>query len=235
MAKRKKVIGKGAVVSSLARMLHPSKAIIDRFINMNAKKRLDNMIVINQRNKTINKTITECIVVQSNDVMEVDQHIVPYAAKRYFKVVVEGPKENFFFSEAEVVEEEDIEEEAVLPEDVCEMVCLQTFDTEDLHLLQSLVEFDNNNNPAPKNVHDAVNNDVGVAVYEPSWQNHDGQCQRVMSGASKLKPQLLFPKSTKPSLVDLFEMLFPKDHVEHIMLPEINKKIESGLVHTASS
>jgi hypothetical protein len=56
MAKRKKVIGKGAVVSSPAWMLHPSKAIRDCFINMNVKKRLDNMIdVMDQRNETINK------------------------------------------------------------------------------------------------------------------------------------------------------------------------------------
>jgi hypothetical protein len=96
--------------------------------------------------------------------------------------------------------------------------------------LQLLVEVDNDNNPAPKNVPEAVNNDIGVAVYEPSWQSHDGLCQRVMSGASKSKPQLLFPKSLKPSLVDLFKMLFPKDHFKHIMIWEINKKIELGLV-----
>jgi Transposase IS4 len=51
-----------------------------------------------------------------------------------------------------------------------------------------------------------------------------------MSGASKLQPELLFPKSMKPLLVDLFEILFPEDHVKHIILPVINKKIESGLV-----
>jgi hypothetical protein len=38
----------------------------------------------------------------------------------------------------------------MLLEDFCEMVRLQTFDTEDLHLLQLLVEVYNDINPRPK-------------------------------------------------------------------------------------
>jgi hypothetical protein len=61
----------------------------------------------------------ECIIVQSDEVMEDNNHIELCTAKHYFKVVIEGPKENFFLSvEAEVVEE-NTKDEVMLPEDVC--------------------------------------------------------------------------------------------------------------------
>ena len=47
--KSKTMIDKGAVVSCLASMLKPSKEIRDRFMNMPKDKRLENLIVVDER------------------------------------------------------------------------------------------------------------------------------------------------------------------------------------------
>jgi hypothetical protein len=96
MTPQKLTMGKGSVVTCLARLLHPSQLIRDCFPNMNRNKRLDNMIVIRQETKKILRKEHKCIVVQSNDVMEGDVYLELYAAVKHFKVTVEGLAEDFF-------------------------------------------------------------------------------------------------------------------------------------------
>jgi hypothetical protein len=78
----KKVLGKGAVVSCLAKYLYPSALIRDRFLSYHQKKRLTNLIVIEQASETVNKRLIDCIVAQSDEVMNGDLHCRLFAAQR---------------------------------------------------------------------------------------------------------------------------------------------------------
>lgn len=232
MPRRQKVIGKGAVVSCLARMLHPSKAIRDRFINMNPKKRLTNLIVIDQKVEKINKKELECIVVQSDEVMEGDVHVRLYASKKYFKVTIEGNRDDFFITEGDNgyesgIEEAVVEETVEHPQALLERIQQEFFDEDDINALRVLVEVDSDNDPAPENIPTAV-----VPPNECQYEEwgHDNICERKKLSTFDKKARLNFPNSFQPSLVDLFELLFPVSYIKDVMLPLINAQTELGEV-----
>ena len=119
-------MGKDARVEILARYLHPSQELRNKFINFEAEKAtlwLRGCKVIRQEQKIINRKQHLAIVVSHPDFTDVEL----YAVKRWFKITRQGPPEYFFDavvendaggssggSTGEVEEEEQIENPAIL-------------------------------------------------------------------------------------------------------------------------
>jgi Transposase IS4 len=186
------------------------------------------MIVIDHAVEKIGKKEYDCIVVQSDEVMNGDVHVRLYAAKRHFKVDVEGNKDYFFDAPVEEQIVENPEANTILlPSEVAALIN-QPIDEDDIYLLRSLLETDSDNDPAPENLPD--NNNNTDCVYSESW-GHDGVCQRRKIGSHNKRPTVLFPASMTPSVFDIFELLIPKVFITDTMLPQMNERVELGKVN----
>ena len=89
--------------------------------------------------------------------------------------------------------------------------------------VREVVMVDDDNEPAPENIPTA---DPPQGVFT-QW-GYSGGCKRRMEGAVQLQPKLLHgnPTGVKPSLLQLFELLFPKDFLCNVILDSINKNME---------
>jgi hypothetical protein len=213
MPKKKKAMGKGAVVSCLARYLHPSQTIDASFVNYHQKRRIFNLIVIDQVIEKVKKRQQECIVVQSDEVMDGDVHIRLHAVKRHFTVEIEGNPDEAF--------DPVVDEEVEPPGDNN-----QPLPAEVANLVNHLLETDCDNDPAPENDpnNNNNNNNSNECIYNEAW-GHDGVCQRRKIGAVNKKPTILFPTSMVPSLFDIFELMLPKSFISEVMLPLMNERV----------
>ena len=98
MARTKKlIIGRGATVTCLKRMLHPSKAISDKYVNYTSKCKLENLIVIHEEIKKIKNIDKKCIVYHHKDFA--NEEI--YSVSRWAVVTKEGLESEFFVRESE--------------------------------------------------------------------------------------------------------------------------------------
>jgi Transposase IS4 len=230
MPRTKKKMGRGAVVTILARMLHPRRLIQETFPNMNKNKRLGMLIVLRLEEKKIGKKNFECVVVQSDEVMSGDSHIELYAATKHYRVILEGPSDAYFHNEQEATLDNDIVEvqvQEMLPTAVMERVHLTNFDEEEIAQIRGVVETDNDNDPLPDNIPNPNDNNNNECRFAEQW-GHSGTCYRKMEGVLDMNPKLNFSIGTQPSLVDIFDLLFPKQYVIEVMIPEMNNKTELG-------
>ena len=116
MARKKNLsTGRGATVTCLKRMLHPSKTISEKHVNYTNKCKLGNLIVTREEMKKIKNTEKKCMVHHHEDFPNVELHSV----SRWAAVTKEGPESEFFVRESEEgndneeKEEEENEEEDV--------------------------------------------------------------------------------------------------------------------------
>jgi hypothetical protein len=226
MPRIKKTMGRGAVVTILARLLHPRRLIQDTFRNMNKNKRLDGLMVLRLEVKKVGKKNIECVAVQSDEFKSGDTHIELHAATKHYKVVIEGPSEDFFVSEEDNEANTEVvaaQGDDLLPAAVIERVHLMRLDDEDITALRGQVETDNDNDPLPENIPNANDNNNTECTFADQW-GHGGTCYRKMEGIHDVNPKLNVPIDVQPSLVDIFELLFPKQFLVTVMLPEMNEK-----------
>ena len=92
MARKKKTMVTGAVISVLSKLIHPSQAIRDKYTNPADRHRLSGGIVIRQEVRNINRPDQQTIVFRHNDFDDVEL----YAIKRFCLVETEGNKDHFF-------------------------------------------------------------------------------------------------------------------------------------------
>jgi hypothetical protein len=92
MARKKKTMVTGAVISVLSKLIHPSQSIRDKYTNPANGDRLSSGIVIFQEVRNINRRDQQAIVFRHNDCDEVEL----YTVKRFCLVETEGNKDHFF-------------------------------------------------------------------------------------------------------------------------------------------
>jgi Transposase IS4 len=99
---------------------------------------------------------------------------------------------------------------------------------EDVIQVMGVLEVDNDNEPAPENV--LIPNDITIndCVYR-EW-GHGGTCFRKMENARDVRASTNFPSQIQPGLVDLFEMLFPKNYITDKLLVAVNNNTKMGSV-----
>lgn len=208
MPKKKKILGKDAVCECYGRFLHPSVHVRTRYPNMNKTKKFIGLVVVRLEQKKIRNADAECVILTSNDFIDNDGgYIEMYCNRRYINIEVEGPSYSYFGThnniQPNVNDEEMLEVEPPIGDDIMEFVSRTAtinFDDEDVQELQGVVEIDNDNDPAPENIPNNINNEC---FYKDEW-GHSGICNRkIVNGATEHKAFLNFPTSFSPTLVDM--------------------------------
>ena len=98
----------------------------------------------------------------------------------------------------------------------------------DILNLQGQVEIDDDNAPAPENIpSDGSNADTNDIF---SGWGHDGVCQRRQAGGRNNEASVFNfgGHSGVPSILQTFEMMFPKSFVETVIVRETNRKLEDN-------
>ena len=96
-------------------------------------------------------------------------------------------------------------------------------------VLEGVVDIDDDKDPAPENV--PVPGEQAVqSVLETEW-GHIGLCFQQQENLSKQKARLHFPvdKTMDDVNLQLFEGLFPKEHLDNVVLPETNQHLNDPL------
>jgi len=211
-------LGVDAEVSVLYRYVHPSQVVRELFPNMLSGERIKKCIVLRQEMKKINRRDQMAVVFKSPSFFG-DQEL--YCVRRWLNVEREGREDQLF----DVSEDDDAEEEAEEPElvEVAERANGgQPVTDEELTKLVGQVEVDDDNVPAPENRPEAGNT---ANVMEEEW-GHNGMCFRRTAGATNNQPKLPnIPRDTQPSLVKLFEILFPVGFIKRVMIPMMNREL----------
>jgi len=228
MARRKKTLGKDAVVSVLLKYVHPSEHIRNKFVNPLPNQVLQNCTVLRQEVKKIHARNQLAIVIRHPEFMDGDSPIELYATKRWFKIQEEGPADFFFTQPAatantEVPEEEEQEMPAAILEQAERGGTLEVED-----YLGMGLTVDNDKEPAPENV--PTNTDRSEVAYD-GWAGHQAICPRRSTVGAKKRAKIIhFPRDVIPTSLQLFELLFPTEFVKTVMLPKMNERLEEQAI-----
>jgi hypothetical protein len=217
-------MGRGAVVSALARMIRPKNVIKTKFPNRNNQLRLSNMIVLGKAVRN-NK---EVIMLQSDELMDGDNHLDIWAAETLLTVVHKGRPEHFFVHGNTPEQPGPDGDEEEFPPNVYNVITAGRVTTdEDAMALMGNVEVDDDNEPAPENIPQPNLADTGCHLND--W-GHDGICQRKLVTGVDIKPTISLGTNIQPSMVDLFELLFPIDFLHQVVLPHVNSNRKTARV-----
>lgn len=228
----KKRMGKDAKVSVLSKYLHPSRLITQLLPNVETNHRLENCVVIRLEVKKIRKKDQLAIVLKHDDFKTNDGAFEElHTVSRWCNITEEGPSDLFFDNSdssnvgasnasgndaAGTVESE-------VPA-VAEKINNRGLQDGDVVNLQGLVEIDDDNAPAPENIPDTSSNveDIFTSC------GHDGVCQRRQAGGRSNEASIFnFGGHTGvPSILQTFEIMFPKEFLENIIIKQTNKKLE---------
>ena len=147
-----------------------------------------------------------------------------YAVTRWCKVKEEGTSNLFFDTDnvdgraGSFVSESG---EALEVPAIVEQINTRGFNEGDIVSLEGQVDIDDDNAPAPENI-PTPSNDSGNQYFY-SW-GHDRVCQRRQVGGQN-NEAFLFNISRHngiPSILQIFEILFPKVYVEQVIIRETN-------------
>lgn len=226
MAPSKKRLAKGAIGKCLARLSYPKPVLRKALPNLNHNKEFKNAIVVDIEKKKIKKSDVECVVFNTDEVMNEDVHVDLYVPKRYFHVHTDGPETNIVVTEAPVVEQPNIndveaEESDVLPEEVTEAMARSNIDDQTIENIGTIVTVDDDNQPLPENIPSPNDSTNRQCVMADNW-GFLGTCPRKMNNITDATPTINNPPINHPNLVDLFEIFFPKQYLISVLLPQIN-------------
>ena len=149
-------MGKDAIVSVLAKFVHPSEHIRRVHPNATATLRIENLRVVRLDRKKVRRK-DQAVVVFVSDAYAVESGDVPelYAIPRYCNIVTEGPREDFFV-QADPEENPGPTDEETPTEIPAEAVhsSRRSVTDDDVAQLRGAVEIDDDNEPVPENVPD---------------------------------------------------------------------------------
>lgn len=229
MPPTRKTPGVGARASALAKMLHPSEVIRNRFPNMDPALRLQDLVMVGEGTRRINRREQGAYLMRHDDFPNVTFHCV----KRFVRVDTEGAPEHFFTNNqdetnAEENKDEEEEEAPNLPGEVTEaMQHGQNLGTDEVARLAQLIEMDDDNAPAPENVPNQEPNPPN-AIAE-TW-GHDGICDRRQANIRDVQPSLSIPRDGVASvtILRIFETLFMKTFIVGVLIPQVNSRMGGG-------
>jgi len=223
-------MGIGAVVEVPARFLHPSKDVQRKIPNAWQRKRVEG-IVIRLEHREIKKKVQDAIVIQCDELMDDDEHLEVYAVARHFKVLIEGPEDlpETLPLPAEAAEEEAFDQE--MQEIIRKRNENLTVDDDEVLGRIDPTQIDDDNAPLPENVPLVLPNArYENCSYNQQW-GHSNVCNRKKQSLDNVNPSL--PSQSrhyKPTRIQLWEMLFPKQFIIDVILKLVNKTIKSGEV-----
>ena len=219
--------GKGAVCSVITRLLHPRKAVTDKYPNAGHNSKVENLIALRKEIKKVNRRDQECVILRHSDFPGVELH----AVARYCKVITEGPISEIFV-EAGVPEEEAIDDAPPVDEGLEPATVIPVSSgnlAEDIHRLRfEGFSIDDDNEPAIENI-PAANNDTDQSVENSLYQDWDSRttCNRKSEGHCQENPKLLKSSSSETRL-GYFCLFLPTDYIQSVLIPATNCEIEGS-------
>jgi hypothetical protein len=226
MSAKKMTMGKGAVVSVLSSRLHPSNLIRTMWINPEKNHRVEDLVVRRQEVKKVNRRDQMTLVMTHEAFQHDGEYIELYAAKRFCIIKKEGDPD-FFFTIEPAGNNFEAQEAELVPQEVQDIIQRGTLKDGDMEVTGDFVEIDDDNEPAPENMPQEGEGGDPMNIFG-DWGGHPGTCYRRMGGSRNQNPDLNFPSGIRPSLLQLFEILFPKAFVLEVILPMVNKEIKYG-------
>ena len=225
MAPRKKTHGKGAIVSVLIKFVHPLALIREKFPNPENRQRLEGCLTVRQEVKKITRKDQLSLVVTHDDFKDADGNLQElHAVKKHFSIQQEGDPDLFF----DVPQERQQETmDTPLPDAVDDELRGENHGgLSDLVVaLSGVVDVDDDNQPAPENIPTMTNT---PSLLSTEW-GHEGVCFRKESNHPNSPAVLVHPVNTKRDDVNLqlFEHLFPKNFLQEVMIPTMNRKLSN--------
>ena len=204
--------------------MHPSEHIRNKFPNTVAGHHLEGCIVVWQEVKHVTKRDQLCVVVWHNDFKVDDEHIKLHAVKRYFRVTEEGDPDLFFDDPGMSVGGEKDAAPIPLPEAVDDAINGTSEEANTIKALRGVVDIDDDNEPAPKNVPATADNSNRLLSTE--W-GHDGFCFRRSQnfGSTQAKSSFSVDATSQRCYVQLFEGFFPKQLLLNV-INFVNEKMD---------
>ena len=178
--------GVGATVSALIKFIHPSEHIHNKFPNPCPGQCLLDCKTIHQEVKTVTRKEQLALIVHHEDFKN---DIELYAVKRYWKVHKKGDSDYFFDAQAPSTEEEDDNEQRLLPDAIGVHLSGEACTTETIIALQDEVDIDDDNEPALEN--GPQQNELQDSPLKTEW-GHSGYCYRKMMNFGNHKAKLNF-------------------------------------------
>ena len=149
-----------------------------------------------------------------------------HCVRRYCKVEPVGPPELIFTEEERRgTQENNAPIDIPYPELALRIDQLGRSATDnDLAELGAMgVQVDDDNLPAPENIPTRADNNN--SIFEEEW-GHCGVCPRRLEGGRETKAKIEFSRHVAPTRLQLFELLFPKEYILEVILPETNKSLQ---------
>ena len=157
---------------------------------------------------------------------QVDGENIKLYASQHFCVLKSKGDPDYYFTIALAARNVDAEEEEIVPGEIQGIIEHGIVEPDDIEIARNLVEIDDDNEPAPENMPQTGGGDP-TSVFAGEW-GHPGICHCHMGNAQNQNPKLNFPYGVRPTLLQLFELLFPKAFILSVIIPMINKGIQSG-------
>ena len=227
-------MGADALIGVIARFIHPSIHIRNKFPNAITSFRLNDLKVIREETKVVNNKQQECYIFVHPDMVDDDGNKVElYATKRYCKIISEGPPEKFFGTDELVLDEEGSREEdedvdRSMPEMVPAILGRGNILHEDVSTLRGEVEIDDDNDPAPENVPVLQEANSAPSVFDDDFGS-TGICNRRMTGVMNVDATLKNSGNMVLNRYQLFQIFFPMDFVCNVIIEETNKSLNKPI------
>lgn len=216
-------IGKDALISVLARFVHPSKHIRDKYPNTWKDERLQNCRVTAQGKKVVNRKEQLCFLFENDDFPGIEL----YATQRYCKLEVAGPSDLLFdnASFTAVVEGQEVVQP---PSRISELDRLELSEIELAELRADGLQVDHDTLPAPENTPTAPSNNSDVQY--GAWGSVP-LCPRVSQGCPNVRAKMKNCANVcnMMSPLALFNVLFPMSYVKTVLLPATNEILDNPM------
>jgi Transposase IS4 len=224
----KKSMGRGAKVSCALKYLWPHDIVKTSFPNANLQRRVELMVIRKEEHRDSGGKPSIRVYVYSDEIRNEEHFIEFFTHPCHFRIIEEGPEEYFFDPPALQAAGGTLEENE-LPEEVINLLSLnRNLIDEDFDCVRGMVDFDDDNAPAPENIPDDSNEERdGPRYYD--W-GHSGVCYRRKEYHADNKPVLVDYRNDGDDLVALFEHFFPVKFLKDVVLKKINENIEGTSV-----
>ena len=183
MAREKKTMGIGAVVSALIRVLHPFQVVRDKYPNPQHGERLHDLLVIGRELRTVNNRLQMTILMR-HDHFDGD---VLYCVEKFVRVETSGAAEHYFNAMQPTLPQpaQENDQEELLPPDVVPFLDAPTINPTDAQIVAAVVPTDDDNEPAPENIPQPDN----APPPQGQW-GHNNICSRRATGVHDSQPSI---------------------------------------------
>ena len=176
-------VGVRAKVPCLSKFLHPSKHIRNKYPNPVSGHHLEGCIVVQQEVKRVSKRDQLCIVMQHDDFKANKEFIELHVVKRYFHVTKEGDLDQLFDDPGSGHAGEEAPAQVPLPAVVDDSINGQSEEANTIKALHEVIDIDDDNEPAPKNVPRTM--DSSNQMLSTEWGQQNGVTLVFVTGRAR--------------------------------------------------